>query len=115
MKKTLLIATAFLAFLAMNAWPASAQQTTTANATFSAKLICPFYTLGEIAFAFPNMDTSITAIDFRNADYAHTDTSHLDISFIPFNMGSTACLALPSISQYRNEAIKIDRLSLHSE
>lgn len=115
MKKMLLIAMAFLAILAMNAWPVLAQQTTTENAELSAKLICPFYTLGEIAFAFPNMDTSTTAIDFRNANYAHADTSHLDIRFIPFNMGSPACLALPSISQYRNEAIKIDRLSLYSE
>lgn len=115
MLRAFFIALAFLSLLAMSIWQASAQEAAAENAEIAAKLICPFYTLGDITFAFPNMDTSTTVIDFRSGGYIWQDLGKLDIKFAPFSMGSPEYIALPSISQYRNESFQASRLSLHSE
>ncbi len=115
MRRAFFMALAFLALLAISLWQASAQQAAAESVGLAAKLICPFYTLGGITFAFPNMDTSTTVIDFRSGSYTWQDSGNLDIKFTPFPMGGPEYIALPSISQRRNESFEAHRLSLHSE
>lgn len=136
MKRLLLLAWAFLALFVICAHPVEAQAIA-ANAAYSAKLACPFYTLGDITFAFPNIDTSTTVIDFRQGFYNHSDMESISIDFPLFTAGvagravdgitpgagakaniipfGPVNLALPSISQRRDETIIASKTSFHTE